>query len=1200
MADLFDKQNESITQVPDAQVADALRSRQYNLPSDLVTDDNHVRMVSPEGNAREIPMDQLWDAFEKQYRLEPIAAKEQRQLHKDLDNPLAGAAAIALGGLKGFTLTGIEPGLVMAGVRPDTLRALQDVHSGKYLGSELVGAYLGLGKAKAPIGMLAKFSNKQGKKVSEAYAARILGGAGVSGQGINLLDGVKTVGKGAERLRRAKLKTAAIGTEAMIDGVGFSAGQYANDAFLGRIDYTGQTLAESAWQAGGYLVHGAGFGLGVGGIMGALSVPLKSTLRGVRKGYGGLPPGLAEFIGPVILADKEMWKRIRQSDNPTETALNELIGHHSLQALDIRNKTLMGRLKGQKVHNPVTGQLVDRYEAAKVFLTTARVKGPHGEMVPIIDGATSLDELANRLHQVAEKEGGFLRDKVYPWLDSFNYGAEKRGGRTPDDIWVGVNPIAVVHGFENLARSLSRETDAPMKAFVQKHVEGLKTRIMNEAGIPERVPTRELRRPKDAGAEGYYGETVRRAKEGAAHQTELEVIHGTRERDFQKDYVDRLNTKGNPRKDTHEALRDLRRRRESIDEQSTTVFSEEATLVAERERLLAAEKELYETFGPSVHKEIDDVLRPAAEKEVTAARQAAMTKVLQAEERAAALQKHRLELQKEKGGTRQEKTDRARVLKEIDDEINALDRSRRTIAEEFRVQEKALLDGLSAQEKRMLDDLGTRQGQHGEAVDAYNKAHADTAYNQRLDDYLASIKDLDDEIVRLNGLLTTMPKPTFEFRPVRWTLAQARKNRDGYDPKSMFDRTEAPVNAMTARAMRRIWADELNASTDRIVQNMNFGARAKDFAPRKPDGKTMTPKEVLLEIDKAKSNFAIADDLHAMAQNGANANLAHSHVSLNEALMGVTGAAAGQTLFESVATGALYRGVRRYGHSIQVGGYRRLAGLEAVRSGSVDQMVKSANKFIQDQSMHPTPYIMMGTKAVNRLALEPADKEGFRGRQAAVIDLADQLADLKTRPADVADRVSLALRDLEEIAPDVAAKVAETRIRGLNLLTEKAIELRPARRFNQLQPAVFAEADLSPSAVSRFERYVGAVAQFAKQFFAELQAGVTSAETIEVGTIVYPEILDEIRIQIAEELGSSDQVMQPWKTAALSKLYRGGVTADRSPDFLRRQVLVYATEREENVEKSASLAGIRRPKKRASDRKSMTETASQRIAGNLG
>jgi hypothetical protein len=178
--------------------------------------------------------------------------------------------------------------------------------------------------------------------------------------------------------------------------------------------------------------------------------------------------------------------------------------------------------------------------------------------------------------------------------------------------------------------------------------------------------------------------------------------------------------------------------------------------------------------------------------------------------------------------------------------------------------------------------------------------------------------------------------------------------------------------------------------------------------------------------------------------------------------------------------------------------------------------------------------------------------------------------------------------------------VAETRIRGLNLLTEKAIELRPARRFNQLQPAVFADADLSPSAVSRFERYVGAVAQFAKQFFAELQAGVTSAETIEVGTIVYPEILDEIRIQIAEELGSSDQVMQPWKTAALSKLYRGGVTADRSPDFLRRQVLVYATEREENVEKSASLAGIRRPKKRTSDRKSMTETASQRIAGNLG
>jgi hypothetical protein len=1146
VADLFDKESQQVVPVPDEQVADALRSEKYNLPQELVTDDNHVLMISPSGNARSIPMNQLWESLDKKYKLETIAQKGQRGIEQTVDGPVGALSATALGAIKGATIVGAEPLLVGAGVDPEMLRALQDVHSGKYMASEIGGSFLGLGKAKLPVQMLAKAARGSSKKVSAEIARRMLSSGSSANKGINLLKGVKTLPKGQERRRRAMLKLGELGVEAAIDGAGFATGQYINDAFVGRVDFTGQTLAENAWDLTKYVGTGALLGGTVGGLLGAASVPLKSGMR--KAGVAGAKVG--SLMGPAVLSDAQALARIRNADNPAEAAIEELIGHHSLQSLGASHKSLIKQLKGTFVtdpHAPKGSRRINRYEAAKKWLREARIQDENGQMVPIIDGATSLEDLAERLNRAAEAEGSFLKDKVYPWLDRFGMSGENK------DVWVGVNPVRVVRELEELAKSLNREADLPQRDLVLRHAEALKQRLMNEAGIPEKV-----RDPK------HTAIPIDRAKQyelplavqGKNPQTELRTTYRTRPRDFELDYVNRTGPDGGPKKGTLSALRarlyNNETALETIEEDLKDAVSRKNALDVEEKSTNRARRVLEE-----------DALRFEAAKD-------------RLRNEAIALRKDRLELQREKGGTLQEKRDRRKTLDEVDELIAGKKKEETDLLEALEESRSVLL-------KRIDADKRKRTPVEKE-IEGYQKARTEAERARR-----------ETEL-----LIGSQPKQDYDFNPVRWDLKQGRRNRDGYDPKSMFHRLDPTANSLTARAMRRIWQQELDRAADRIMQNVNFGGASRGAAPRHYKGQPLGPEGIKEAIDKAKYNYAIADDLRAIARDSADAHLAHSAMSLSESLAALTGSASGQSLAHSAILGGAYRYGRRFGHPSMAGNYRRLSELESVRNGSVNKMLKNAKSFATGEASRPGKFIPTAAKVTQMLAVGKPKREDLEGRQAAVLDISNQLAEYKANPQDFADKLSVSLIDLEDVSPDVASSFAETRIRGLELLSEKAKALQPKERFNKLQPEVFAKTELHPAAVSKFERYVGAVADFANQFFGELQAGVLSSETVEVGTIVYPEILDEIRIAIAESLGTSDKVMPRWKAASIAKLYAGGITPDQSPDFLRRQVSVYAVESQENGQKSKTLAGIRQPKKRASARNSMIETASQRVSSSLG
>lgn len=179
MAQLFNRQTNSLEDVPDTNVSDAILSGNYGFKKGQM-----IPVISADGNFGEISAEELPNALQQGFQFEGFDTRTKRIEAKEFDRPfqagLAGAARGATFGLSDQALT--KTGLV----EPETLRKLEEYNPTSSIVGEIGGIGATLPIKLSPAGLAASTGQavtRFATKEATSTAAKIAAKAGAAGAG---------------------------------------------------------------------------------------------------------------------------------------------------------------------------------------------------------------------------------------------------------------------------------------------------------------------------------------------------------------------------------------------------------------------------------------------------------------------------------------------------------------------------------------------------------------------------------------------------------------------------------------------------------------------------------------------------------------------------------------------------------------------------------------------------------------------------------------------------------------------------------------------------------------------------------------------------------------------------------------------------------------------------------------------------------
>jgi|TARA_R100001530_G_scaffold129356_2_gene99624 hypothetical protein len=345
MANLIRKGTREVVEVAPGDVYKYLRSGEFNIPSDLVSD-GRLEMVANNGEVVKVALKDVQDAFKHGYNLEDTMSREGRELEKEYSGFLPGLTSAGLGAAKGLSFGLSSPLLSKLGVDVEAYEAFRP---DEFVAGDIAGSVAGI------VG-------------TGGYGALVRGGAKMAAK-----SGAQATAKMAEKTFGQKLmKKAASGAiEGTIDGALYGTGEAIHQIGLQKAELTGQTLAST-------IGSGAATGLAIGGGLGFASVPIMS---GIRNYAAPAMKAVAKSL-PITL--------------PTHVTSAE--GFFNQISKDAGYESLGPMLKDERLINKKWTP--EQIEAAKTWLKDTTVDG-----VPPIQAGETWEEIAEKLGQKREEVG---------------------------------------------------------------------------------------------------------------------------------------------------------------------------------------------------------------------------------------------------------------------------------------------------------------------------------------------------------------------------------------------------------------------------------------------------------------------------------------------------------------------------------------------------------------------------------------------------------------------------------------------------------------------------------------------------------------------------------------------------------------------------------------------------------------------------
>lgn len=319
MSNLYNVTTRQPEKLPEDQISDAVLQGTHSYPSDA-----QINVVKPSGDSVSVSGTDLPAALKAGYKLETSTDGAVRDYVEDNDN-LAGTAKVALGKFADEAAMGI-PGLVYEKTGDPLEVAKWEALKKSHDLATAAGSVGGFGASLFAGGPVFKAAGAAGKVVERAVAEK-LAAAGIE--------------RGAPSMAKnivARMATG--GAKLGVEGAVISAPRALTEAALGDPEQAGETV-----------LMGAGLGIGLGFLGGALSKPYEALKDVVSKASSKAISKISEQIEsesgaltPEIVGAKDV--------DPVEAA-NTLMGTADAAGMNPEaKKTLAGELSKQKANAP--------------------------------------------------------------------------------------------------------------------------------------------------------------------------------------------------------------------------------------------------------------------------------------------------------------------------------------------------------------------------------------------------------------------------------------------------------------------------------------------------------------------------------------------------------------------------------------------------------------------------------------------------------------------------------------------------------------------------------------------------------------------------------------------------------------------------------------------------------------------------------
>jgi hypothetical protein len=226
----------------------------------------------------------------------------------------------------------------------------------------------------------------------------------------------------------------------------------------------------------------------------------------------------------------------------------------------------------------------------------------------------------------------------------------------------------------------------------------------------------------------------------------------------------------------------------------------------------------------------------------------------------------------------------------------------------------------------------------------------------------------------------------------------------------------------------------------------------------------------------------------------------------------------------------------------------------------------------------------IAAKAVSRAAIQSNERDSQRKRARNV---ERRLTELQNDPLRIADAIAYQTKGMADVAPATSFALAQQVSRAVEFLRSK---LPPAvSNPNMLQPGLNERLWDAPT-VDKFARYLDTISD-PKHAISELEKGQLSPESVEALKAVYPNLYNEMRVAVAEELAKNSEEMPFDSVIQLSLL----MDIDGHPSMTPAYQAVLAESRQKHDEQTKKQTMAPSRMKPISVPKSLTE----RLSGGL-
>ena len=454
---------------------------------------------------------------------------------------------------------------------------------------------------------------------------------------------------------------------------------------------------------------------------------------------------------------------------------------------------------------------------------------------------------------------------------------------------------------------------------------------------------------------------------------------------------------------------------------------------------------------------------------------------------------------------------------------------------------------------------------------------------KHLDNFFDSIMlDLDDlgadEIERIYRSTTDAGEL------LKMSIPNSITSKNVYWGQSKFEQARPKDVSLINRDFARIWRDEADDAAERIIK------MGEDLG-----GDTKTS---MGEFKRLKDDFGYAETFHGIVADRAGRAQVNRKMSPTDYLFGATGVGmgiAGGGAVGGAVGGAIgaasNRFLRERGLSYTAAGARSLAKLGIVQDGTVDAIVKRTRDIAQGTvSKAKFMDMPLSIKGLTQITFTGETPKGDT-EQEVIEDLIGQINTVASDPEKFAAQMSSELRELEIIAPDVAAQAALTKGRMVQFLADNSP--KEEMPYNKLQPRVYDKAHLTPEAIAKFKRYLKVALDPANTLLSEIGAGTVMMETMQGISFIYPALLDEIRVKNGEAEAESNKVKNNSELASLAKVYETAIVPYQSTGFMRRQQAQY------KVASEGSMGGVPKSSAAQGTTAMNTQTAMNAVQSNL-